>query len=67
MNLFLPADVDKWDLLMLHWSAWEKGLKSLYYCRSRSKQRAEHIGGDGKISQVENTQRANYEECLSCQ
>ena len=30
VNLFLPADVDKWDLLMLHWNAWKKGLKSLY-------------------------------------
>lgn len=67
VNLFLPADVDKWDLLMLHWSAWEKGLKSLYYCRSKSIQRAEHTGGEGKISQTQDAQRANYEECLSCQ
>ena len=30
INLFLPADINKWDLLMLHWMAWEKGVKSLY-------------------------------------
>src|SRR5204862_6158837 len=31
LNLFIPADVDKWDLLMLHYRAWELGIKSLYY------------------------------------
>ena len=40
VNVFLPGDIDKWDLHMLHWSAWEKGVKSLYYCRSKSIQRA---------------------------
>ncbi|WP_404517072.1 hypothetical protein [Bradyrhizobium ottawaense] len=29
MNLYLPADVDKWDLHMLHWTAWQRGLKYL--------------------------------------
>jgi len=36
VNVFIPGDVDKWDLHMLHWTAWEKGVKSLYYCRSKS-------------------------------
>jgi hypothetical protein len=36
LNLFIPADVDKWDLLMLHFRAWELGIKSLYYLRSKS-------------------------------
>jgi ribonucleoside-diphosphate reductase alpha chain len=40
VNLFLPGDVDKWDLHMLHWMAWERGCKSLYYLRSKSVQRA---------------------------
>ena len=40
LNLFIPADVDKWDLLMLHFRAWEFGIKSLYYLRSKSVQRA---------------------------
>ena len=35
LNLFIPADVDKWDLLMLHYRAWELGIKSLYYLRSK--------------------------------
>ena len=28
VNVFIPGDVDKWDLHMLHWSAWEKGVNS---------------------------------------
>ncbi|MEQ9446929.1 MAG: ribonucleoside-diphosphate reductase subunit alpha, partial [Rhodospirillaceae bacterium] len=40
INVFIPSDIDKWDLMMLHWKAWESGVKSLYYCRSKSVQRA---------------------------
>ena len=67
VNLFLPADVDKWDLLMLHWNAWKKGLKSLYYCRSKSIQRAEYTGGEDKPIKVPQVNHTNYEDCLACQ
>lgn len=43
VNVFLPGDVSKRDLHHIHFSAWEKGCKSLYYCRSTSIQRAEKI------------------------
>ncbi|MCI0753873.1 ribonucleoside-diphosphate reductase subunit alpha [Teichococcus vastitatis] len=43
VNLFLPADVHKRDLHQIHFQAWKKGLKSLYYCRSLSIQRADTI------------------------
>jgi ribonucleoside-diphosphate reductase alpha chain len=67
INLFLPADIDKWDLLMLHWKAWELGVKSLYYCRSKSIQRAEYAG-EKQSTQIEmSVNRTDYEECLSCQ
>ena len=45
VNVFLPGDIDKWDLHMLHWTAWEKGVKSLYYCRSKSLARASYANG----------------------
>jgi ribonucleoside-diphosphate reductase alpha chain len=71
LNLFIPADVDKWDLLMLHYRAWELGLKSLYYLRSKSVQRAGFAGGveadntpDLKEIQLQST---DYDECLACQ
>jgi len=43
VNVFLPADVHKRDLHQIHMTAWKKGLKSLYYCRSLSIQRADTI------------------------
>ena len=43
INIFLPADVHKKELHQIHFQAWKKGLKSLYYCRSKSIQRAENI------------------------
>ncbi len=68
LNLYLPADIDKWDLHMLHWAAWEKGIKSLYYCRSKSIQRAA-FAGTLKAEEGAQTSQAqtDYEECLACQ
>jgi len=61
LNLYIPADVDKWDLHMLHWSAWSRGIKSLYYCRSKSISRA------GFAGKLDAPARKDYEECLACQ
>ena len=71
LNLFIPADVEKWDLLMLHFRAWELGVKSLYYLRSKSIQRAGFAGGveaDNTIDlkQIE-VEVKDYDECLACQ
>ena len=68
VNIFLPGDVDKWDLHMLHYMAWERGVKSLYYCRSKSVQRAQFAGGE-KIEATNFTieEKTDYEECLACQ
>ncbi|MBA4801875.1 MULTISPECIES: ribonucleoside-diphosphate reductase subunit alpha [Euryhalocaulis] len=69
LNVFLPGDINKWDLHMLHWSAWERGVKSLYYCRSKSVQRASYA--NGKKTDMEKSMEAaaptDYEECLACQ
>ena len=74
INLFLPADVHKRELHQIHFQAWKKGLKSLYYCRSKSIQRAENINSgsstDVKLNvykKEENNKELDYEECLSCQ
>jgi ribonucleoside-diphosphate reductase alpha chain len=76
LNIFLPANVHKADLHGIHMEAWKKGVKSLYYCRSKSIQRAESNASwqrakDGAAKE-EAEQRmlgeANkYEECLACQ
>jgi ribonucleoside-diphosphate reductase alpha chain len=68
VNIFIPGDVDKWDLHMLHWQAWERGCKSLYYLRSKSVQRAAFAGSaDSDRPDVEAAARTDYEECLACQ
>lgn len=82
VNLFLPADIHKRDLHQIHMAAWKKGMKSLYYCRSLSIQRAdtisEKIVGQGDVmaahvaqpvalSLMVKAESTDYEECLACQ
>lgn len=75
INIFLPADVHKRDLHQIHFQAWKKGVKSLYYCRSLSIQRAETVETaktarpHTAVKQQESMdyEARDYEECLSCQ
>ncbi|MGB0551005.1 MAG: ribonucleoside-diphosphate reductase subunit alpha [Alphaproteobacteria bacterium] len=78
INLFLPADIHKRDLHQLHYQAWKKGVKSLYYCRSKSIQRAEVVANQdagqlavphlGKVNGGDQpAEPIDYEECLACQ
>ena len=75
INIFLPADVHKKELHQIHFQAWKKGLKSLYYCRSKSIQRAENVNDANSTDVTANVYKSKkqqdsqpeYEECLSCQ
>ena len=76
VNIFVPADIHKKELHNIHFQAWKKGLKSLYYCRSKSIQRAENVNNGSSTDvtknvysgkQESNNENNNYEECLSCQ
>jgi len=69
INIFLPADVHKKELHQIHFQAWKKGLKSLYYCRSKSIQRAENInrGLSTEAAITKTKEDQDNEECLSCQ
>jgi ribonucleoside-diphosphate reductase alpha chain len=78
LNIFLKPDVHKKDLHNIHFSAWKQGVKSLYYLRSLSIQRAEVVSHNkkdasvpikGSINEGENPveNELNYDECLSCQ
>ena len=83
LNVFLPADVDKKVLHQIHFSAWKRGVKSLYYCRSKSIQRAESATGTGAFAAAQSAvprtaspvpandpvpaDARNYEECIACQ
>ena len=69
LNIFVPGNVSKKYLHQIHFSAWKQGVKSLYYCRSTSIQRADKVShqvalvthGEEKVAEDK------YEECLSCQ
>lgn len=69
VNLFLPPNIQKQLLHDLHWRAWEKGVKSLYYVRSQSIQRATNTTADGYVVQGVHAELVpvNGDECLSCQ
>jgi ribonucleoside-diphosphate reductase alpha chain len=72
LNVFLAADVEKRDLHQIHFQAWKRGVKSLYYCRSKSLQRSESVGSLVPVTGDEEADRAaasrnDYEECLACQ
>lgn len=73
VNLFMEGSIHKWQLLMVHFAAWKKGVKSLYYLRSRSVQRAGFAGGVERDNTLQrekvltHASRADYEECVACQ
>ena len=73
VNIFLPANVHKRDLHQIHMLAWKRGVKSLYYCRSLSIQRADNVS-EKVVRPAEMATAAavaapttSYEECLACQ
>lgn len=53
INLFVHPESSKAYIHGLHKSAWKKGLKALYYCRSKSVGQVEKLSGT--------------KECLSCE
>ena len=63
VNLFFPADVHVSYLHKVHFDAWKKGLKSLYYLRSESIKRADNV------TTVVTRQEISSGEptCLSCE
>ncbi|HJD63521.1 MAG TPA: ribonucleoside-diphosphate reductase subunit alpha [Rickettsia endosymbiont of Sericostoma sp.] len=77
LNLFLVGNVSKMYLNNIHFRAWKKGVKSLYYCRSTSIQRPDKVSHDVKKVDFKDIEIANkkkqeeesskYDECLACQ
>jgi ribonucleoside-diphosphate reductase alpha chain len=76
VNVFLPANVHKRDLVAVHKLGWELGLKSFYYTRSRTVSKAmavSHVAGEMPTPQLDTTAAPagpvyiDEPECLSCQ
>lgn len=75
VNVFLPGNVSKTELHEIHFRAWQKGAKSLYYCRSTSVARADKVSNKtvtdvlfekNKESEIQENKN-EYDECLACQ
>lgn len=62
LNLFFVADEEIRYLHDIHFSAWKKKLKTLYYCRSQAVHRVENVS-----VKIERQKIENYETCLSCE
>ena len=64
-NLFFHGNVSKKELHTVHFESWKRGLKTMYYCRSTSVQRADTVANFSSNQNTENDK--NGEECLACQ
>ena len=78
LNLFLAPDISKNELHNAHWNAWKKGVKSLYYLRSRALRSGETHRNAKQTHQFflsmlhqNNSKngmlRLEYGECSACQ
>ena len=70
VNLFTPADITAQEISDVHITAWAKGLKSLYYCRGKSKVKANiGTGSDKPLNAVSVRTKIEYDQsgCLACE
>ncbi len=75
LNIFLPGDCSKQLLHDIHFKAWKGKIKSLYYCRSTSIQRADKVSHAIIVDDFKDLENINKEskslqddnECLACQ
>jgi ribonucleotide reductase alpha subunit len=64
VNLFFTKDVDETYYTRVHYQAWKKGLKTLYYCRSESASQAD-LPSRTQAS-IGKLKEGGAEECLAC-
>jgi ribonucleoside-diphosphate reductase alpha chain len=70
VNLFFPPDASVKYLHIVHFLAWKKGLKTLYYCRSDKVAKADKVSKQIErkvIEEVDIKSLADGDSCLACQ
>lgn len=65
VNLFFEAGTSKKEFHNVHFLAWEMGLKSLYYCRTRAVKRAETVAT--KVERKVVDEYVDGTTCFSCE
>ena len=70
LNLFFRPDVNIKYLHAIHFMAWKKGLKTLYYCRSEKIGKADKVSKKVErkvIEEIDMTQIAQGNDCIACE
>ena len=70
LNLFFRPDANIKYLHAVHFLAWKKGLKTLYYCRSEKLGKADRVSKRIErevIKELDMTAIVNDEECIACE
>ena len=70
LNIFFRPDVDISYLHAVHFMAWKKGLKTMYYCRSEKIGKADKVSRKIErqiIQEIDMQALASGEECLACE
>jgi ribonucleoside-diphosphate reductase alpha chain len=70
LNLFFRPDVNIKYLHAVHFMAWKKGLKTLYYCRSEKIGKADKVSKRIErqvIKEIDMTQIAQGNDCIACE
>jgi len=70
LNLFFRPDANIVYLHAVHFLAWKKGLKTLYYCRSEKLGKADRVSKKIEreaIKEIDMVAIVNNEECIACE
>ena len=72
--MFFPAGADRKYLHQVHFNAWKREVKGLYYLRTETTQRAENVAEKVKRDALQDYQSQeliseieSQEECVACQ
>jgi ribonucleoside-diphosphate reductase alpha chain len=70
LNVFFRPDSNIKYIHAIHFLAWKKGIKTLYYCRSEKLAKADKVSKRIErdvIKELDMTALANGDECLACE
>ena len=70
VNLFFSAGAERKYLHEVHFSAWQRGVKGLYYLRTETTQKAENVAEKVQrdaLKDYQTQELQSQEECVACQ
>ena len=70
VNLFFSAGAERKYLHNVHFNAWQRGVKGLYYLRTETTQKAENVAEKVQrdaLKDYQTQELQSQEECVACQ